>query len=428
MSNQGQLTFRVEPGSLVTYNFDEEGHIEDIEHASEIGIHDNFTNVPIVSENEDNDTVEEESTNNNDNDIQQPTDVVGEISSDEISTFNESQSLNQRQLSETSSVNSDDYSFNMNNSVEEHEAVDETEISTTSDDKNISNEDEIQQELTVEQAILNRPKRAGAGSGVDRIKMNLHGKSYDEVRGKQFLVKNKKIEIVRKLVHVVFTQMQASKGIKKYGQRAVAALFKELKQLDQGPMEGKPVVQGIDPSTLSELEKREALEAVNLIKEKSDRTLKGRTCGDGSKQRRFLKGDENYASPTATLESILITLVIDAYESRDIAIADIPGAYLHALWPEDKKVLLKLRGRFVDIMCEVNPEYKAFVVYEGKKEQKVLYLHVLRALYGCLESALLWYNLYSKTLKDLGFEVNPYDKCVVNKMINGSQCTIVFLR
>ena len=84
----------------------------------------------------------------------------------------------------------------------------------------------------------------------------------------------------------------------------MAALFKELNQLDQGPMKGNPVVQGIDPSTLGQLEKREALEAVNLIKEKSDGTLKGRTCGNVSKQRRFLKGDENYASPTAMLESI----------------------------------------------------------------------------------------------------------------------------
>ena len=56
----------------------------------------------------------------------------------------------------------------------------------------------------------------------------------------------------------------------------------------------------------------------------------------------------------------------------------------------------------------------------------VLYLRVLRALYGCLESALLWYNLYSSTLVNLGFVLNPYDLCVANKTINGSQCTIDF--
>jgi hypothetical protein len=53
-----------------------------------------------------------------------------------------------------------------------------------------------------------------------------------------------------------------------------------------------------------------------------------------------------------------------------------------------------------------------------------LYLKILRAIYGCIESALLWYNLYSSTLKSMGFILNPYDRCVANKNINGAQCTI----
>ena len=48
------------------------------------------------------------------------------------------------------------------------------------------------------------------------------------------------------------------------------------------------------------------------------------------------------------------------------------------------------------------------------------------ALYGYLESALLWYELWSSTLLNIGFVLNPYDMCVANKEINGSQCTIVF--
>ena len=40
--------------------------------------------------------------------------------------------------------------------------------------------------------------------------------------------------------------------------------------------------------------------------------------------------------------------------------------------------------------------------------------------------AIVWYNLYSKTLKDVGFEVNLYDKYVMNTTINRLQCTIVF--
>jgi hypothetical protein len=85
-------------------------------------------------------------------------------------------------------------------------------------------------------------------------------------------------------------------------------------------------------------------------------------------------------------------------------------------------MLMKFRDEFVDIMCDVNSEYKKYVVEENGK--RVLYVRVLRAIYGCIELALLWYELFSKTLKGLGFEINPYDKCTANEMINGHQCTI----
>ena len=73
-------------------------------------------------------------------------------------------------------------------------------------------------------------------------------------------------------------------------------------------------------------------------------------------------------------------------------------------------------------MCQVNPEYEQHVIYENEKI--FLYLLVLREIYGCIESALLWYNLFSITLEGLGFEINPYDRCVANKVIEGTQCTI----
>ena len=115
-----------------------------------------------------------------------------------------------------------------------------------------------------------------------------------------------------------------------------------------------------------------------------------------------MKEGEIISSPTATLESIIATLLIDAYEDRHVAIADVPGAYLHAEMPPEKIVVLKLRGNFDDIMCRVKPEYRPHIRYEGKC--KVLYLRVLRAIYGCLESSLLWYNLFSSTLQKMVFE------------------------
>ena len=75
-------------------------------------------------------------------------------------------------------------------------------------------------------------------------------------------------------------------------------------------------------------------------------------------------------------------------------------------------------------MCEVNIELKKFVRYENGK--KVLYLQLLKALYGCMESVLLWHNLYISTLHSMGFKLNPYDKCTANRDVEGSQQTLCF--
>ena len=59
-----------------------------------------------------------------------------------------------------------------------------------------------------------------------------------------------------------------------------------------------------------------------------------------------------------------------------------------------------------------------------EKVQKVLYVQLNKALYGCVQSSLLWYELYLSTLKDVGFELNLYDQCVGNANIEGKQCTV----
>ena len=47
-----------------------------------------------------------------------------------------------------------------------------------------------------------------------------------------------------------------------------------------------------------------------------------------------------------------------------------------------------------------------------------------KALYGCIESAKLWYDLISSKLIELGYTQNPYDVCVFNKTMNEVQLTV----
>ena len=79
-------------------------------------------------------------------------------------------------------------------------------------------------------------------------------------------------------IDVMFTKMYAKAGIKNFGEKAVAAMIKEYRQIYKGPTEGKPVVTNIYPDTLFYNEKRKSLEAVKLIKEKRNGILMGRTC------------------------------------------------------------------------------------------------------------------------------------------------------
>jgi hypothetical protein len=77
----------------------------------------------------------------------------------------------------------------------------------------------------------------------------------------------------------MFTQMSATKGIKKHGELAVAALRKEFEQFRT-----LEVLEPLNAFDMTDEQKREALRAINVIKEKRDGSIKGRTCADGSTQ------------------------------------------------------------------------------------------------------------------------------------------------
>ena len=60
------------------------------------------------------------------------------------------------------------------------------------------------------------------------------------------------------------------------------------------------------------------------------------TCENGARQQIFVKEADYSLSPTASLKAILSTMIIDSYEDRDVAITNIPGAYLHTEMPPGK--------------------------------------------------------------------------------------------
>ena len=120
----------------------------------------------------------------------------------------------------------------------------------------------------------------------------------------------------------------------------------------------------------------------------------------------------------------MATCLIDAIEGRNVATADIPGAFLQATMDDD--VWIKFENEVADVLVELDPErYKSCVYYHNGR--KFLYAKVINAIYGDMKSALLFYQLFSGQLADWGFKKNNYDACTMNKTVNGSQLTIVWM-
>ena len=78
-----------------------------------------------------------------------------------------------------------------------------------------------------------------------------------------------------------------------------------------------------------------------------------------------------------------------------VAIADVVGAYLLANM--DGYAIVKITGKSVDVTCEVSEEYEKHMGIENGK--RVLYLRLKKVLYSCMQSEILWYNIFKNCLK-----------------------------
>jgi hypothetical protein len=213
-----------------------------------------------------------------------------------------------------------------------------------------------------------------------------------------------------------------SKGLKKFGQRGHDAAFGEMKQLHN-----RVVFVPTSIDSLTSLERKRAMESLIFLVEKRDGRVKARTCANGSTQREYTDRDEA-ASPTVMTEAVLITGVIEAKQRRDVMTADIPNAFVQTdvgKRPIGERIIMKIRGPLVDMLVALSPEtYEPYVVYEGKS--KVLYVIMEKALYGMLQSSLLYYKKFRADIESIGFIVNPYDPCVANRMADGKQHTVTW--
>jgi hypothetical protein len=222
---------------------------------------------------------------------------------------------------------------------------------------------------------------------------------------------------LKDLEHIALTQYTVKKGLQVFGEAGAKAVIKEMKQLDQ-----LKVIEPKQASMLTRAEKKASLEYLMFLKQKRCGRIKGRGCADGRKQRVYMTKEET-GSPTVMTEGLFLSCTIDAKEERDVATTDIPGAFMQT--DMDAVVHVRLSGPLAAMLVRVDPKkYKKFVTME--KGKPVVYVRLLKALYGTMQASLLFGKDLTAELKKSGFTVNPYDECVANKTVNGKQCTVLW--
>ena len=103
---------------------------------------------------------------------------------------------------------------------------------------------------------------------------------------------------------------------------------------------------------------------------------------------------------------------------------DIPVAFIQADWLDENDCYLKFEGLMVDMMCDIDPAYKKFVLVNKKTGKKKLYGKLTKAVYGTILRAILFYQRLSGQLYNWRYTQNPYNPCTFNQIVNDKRLTI----
>jgi hypothetical protein len=107
---------------------------------------------------------------------------------------------------------------------------------------------------------------------------------------------------------------------------------------------------------LSKAPKELILESHILVEEKEHGKIKARKAVGGNKQQDYIT-KEDVSSPTVLAEAAILTCMINALDNQDIAIIDIPNAFVQTVVKdEEHRVIVCIRGPLVDILVSVAPD------------------------------------------------------------------------
>jgi hypothetical protein len=80
----------------------------------------------------------------------------------------------------------------------------------------------------------------------------------------------------------------------------------------------------------TQAQKEHILESHTFIEKKQDGKIKARKVVGGNKQQDYIT-KEDVSSPTVSVEAVMLTCLINALKDRDIAVIDIPNAFVQTV-------------------------------------------------------------------------------------------------
>ena len=78
-------------------------------------------------------------------------------------------------------------------------------------------------------------------------------------------------------------------------------------------------------------------------------------------------------SPTVSTEGLVLSCMIDAMESREVATADIPGAILQTNYDKGD-IHIQLEGAMFTLLEDIDLEYYGYFIYTDKRVRKCMYV------------------------------------------------------
>jgi hypothetical protein len=210
------------------------------------------------------------------------------------------------------------------------------------------------------------------------------------------------------------------KAMQQYGETARKALIEEIDNMLK-----RKVWSGVLKDGLSKRQRKSIIRSHTFLKAKLSpsnvfQRLKARLVAMGNLQDKSLYREEDTTSPTVMQSSTYILLATAANERRKFLSFDVNCAYLNA--DMKSEVYMELDPITAEILVQLDASFAKYLDIKGK-----MIVKLNKALYGCIESARLWYERFKTFLTSVGFTENRYDQCVFNRTsASGHQCTVFF--